>query len=53
MSKQAEEKGLAEAYQGIPGMVLFKVDLYGMRFTDFTTEPVRKVAAAFTMIECR
>ncbi len=47
MSKQAEERGLAEPFKGITNQGEVEEDLYRIRSTGVTTEPVREAAHAF------
>ena len=46
MSKQAEEKGLAEPFKGITTNGTFAPGLFAIRSTGVSTEPVRKAADA-------
>jgi Protein of unknown function (DUF3500) len=46
-STQAEEKGLAEPFKGITTNGNIQKDLFGIRSTGVTTEPVRMAADAF------
>ncbi len=47
MSREAEEKGLAEPFKGITTDGKLVPGLFPMRSTGVTTEPVREAAAAF------
>lgn len=47
MSKQAEEKGLAEAFKGITTDGTVQQGLFPIRSSGVSTEPVRKAAATF------
>jgi Protein of unknown function (DUF3500) len=47
MSREAEAKGLAEPYQGIATKDGIQRDLFPVRSTGVSTEPVRKAAEAF------
>lgn len=47
MSKQAEEKGLAEEFKGITTDGTVRPGLFAIRSTGVSTEPVRKAADAF------
>ena len=47
MSKQAEERGLAEPFKGITNQGEVEEDLFRIRSTGVTTEPVREAAHAF------
>jgi hypothetical protein len=47
MSKQSEQKGLADAFKGITTNGEAVPNLYPLRSTGVSTEPMRKAAAAF------
>jgi hypothetical protein len=47
MSEQAEKKGLAEPFKGITTNGTVKPDLFAIKSTGVSTEPVRKAADAF------
>ncbi|MGH9720812.1 MAG: DUF3500 domain-containing protein [Bryobacteraceae bacterium] len=47
MSRQAESRGLADAFKGVTTNGAVVADLFPLRSTGVTTEPVRKAAAAF------
>src|SRR6478609_8947093 len=47
MSREAEEKGLAEPFKGITTDGKVVPGLFPIRSTGVSTEPVQKVAAAF------
>lgn len=47
MSRTAEEKGLAEPFKGLTATGAVEPNLFAIRSTGVTTEPVRKAADAF------
>ena len=47
MSRDAEERGLAEAFRGVTTNGTVRPGLFAIRSTGVSTEPVRKAAEAF------